>query len=347
MGHFGYDLKSETENLHTRFANTDGFSELYFFVPEIIVLLNGNEIRVGAIREEQLIAIDSIGEFSQVPTDSAIVLNCTTPKKEYIDTCKTLLGHIHRGDIYEVNYCVDFAGENRILNPTEIFANLSALSEAPFSALYRNSNSWLMCGSPERFLMKSGNKLISQPIKGTRRRSTDPAEDVRLKDELESDPKERSENVMIVDLVRNDLSRVAKPGSVEVTEMCGIHTFKTVHQMISTIQCELKADVNLHDIIKSTFPMGSMTGAPKISAMKLAEQYEKQSRGIYSGSVGYITPDGDFDFNVVIRSITWNADTGYVSAKTGSAITANSIPEKEYEECLIKAEAMMNALRGS
>lgn len=347
FGHFGYNLKSETENIATTFPNADGFADLFFFVPEIVIHPVEDGLKIGAFTTDKIDQIiQHANSFTEnTSTDQDIALSGTTSEGEYMDRCESLLKHIQGGDIYEVNFCIDFAGNANDLNAPSLFADLSALSDAPFSAFYRNGNSWLMCASPERFLRKSGNILLSQPIKGTRRRSSDPDEDKRLITELASDPKERSENIMIVDLVRNDLSRVAKRGAVSVAELCGIHSFKTVHQMISTIQCELRDGVTLREIIASTFPMGSMTGAPKISAMKLAERYEKQSRGIYSGSVGYITPEGDFDFNVVIRSITWNSTNGYLSAKAGSAITAQSDPKKEYEECLIKASAMMNALK--
>lgn len=347
FGHFGYNLKSETENISTKFPNKDGFSDLFFFIPEIVIIPGENTLNIAAVNQDQLDHIAQLARaFNPVEhTAQELILEGTTSSGEYIERCKSLLNHIHRGDIYEVNYCIDFAGEISSLDAPGVYEDLSALSDAPFSALYRNRKSWLMCASPERFLRKSGNILISQPIKGTRRRSINAEEDNRLKTELAGDPKERSENIMIVDLVRNDLSRVAKRGTVEVTELCGIHSFKTVHQMISTVQCELNENVKLREVIAATFPMGSMTGAPKISAMKLAEQHEKQSRGIYSGSVGFITPDNDFDFNVVIRSITWNSENGYLSAKAGGAITSHADPKKEYEECLIKAEAMMNALK--
>ena len=149
---------------------------------------------------------------------------------------------------------------------------------------------------------------------------------------------------MIVDLVRNDLSKIAKKGTVKVTNLCEIHSFKQVHHMISTIVAEALPTVSPVDVITATFPMGSMTGAPKISAMKIIEALEETKRGVYSGAVGYFSPDGDFDFNVVIRSILYNAANSYISFSVGSAITSKSIPEKEYEECLVKAKAMRSVL---
>ena len=203
---------------------------------------------------------------------------------------------------------------------------------------------YLICASPERYLQKNSNKLLSQPIKGTIKRSPEPVEDAQLKIDLKTSLKEQSENIMIVDLVRNDLSRIAKRGSVTVEELCTIYSYKQVHQMISSISCELKDNITFTEIIKSTFPMGSMTGAPKVSAMKLIEHYESSKRGLYSGTLGYINPEGDFDFNVVIRSILYNTKNKYASFMVGSAITDKSVAEAEYEECLLKAKAMFEVL---
>ena len=205
----------------------------------------------------------------------------------------------------------------------------------------------MLSASPERYLKKVGEKVISQPIKGTAKRSFDIEQDAFLKKELKNSAKERSENIMIVDLVRNDLSHTATKGSVVVEELCQVYTFKQVHQMISTIISKVDATVSPVEIIKTTFPMGSMTGAPKVSAMKIIEELEVTKRGLYSGAVGYFTPTGDFDFNVVIRSILYDAKKQYLSFSVGSAITAQSIPENEYEECLLKAKAMFEVLQNN
>lgn len=345
FGHAGYNLKHETERVDCGFPNEDGFEDLWYFIPEIVIEQRDHEWWAGYFTDAQIHLLEKY--LDEAPADdatSAAGLSPVTESNNYQQQCNSLLSHIHRGDIYEINYCIDFTGKSSALNPVGVFLRLQQLTEAPMSVLYRRNNSWLMCASPERFISKSGHTLQSQPIKGTIRRGRNTEEDEQLQQQLLNDPKERSENVMIVDLVRNDLSRIAKQGSVHVPELLGIHTFRTVHQMISTVECEIDPDVPFSKILEATFPMGSMTGAPKISAMKLAEEHESQSRGIYSGSVGYILPNGDFDLNVVIRSITWNAATGHVSAKAGSAITAKSIPQKEYEECLLKAKAMVQAL---
>lgn len=193
-------------------------------------------------------------------------------------------------------------------------------------------------------MAKRGNKLISQPIKGTAKRGVNEVEDEALKQELRTQAKELQENVMIVDLVRNDLTRSAKQGTVKTEELYTIHSFKQVHQMISTVVCELRDDIGAVEAIKNTFPMGSMTGAPKFSAMQLMEQYELTKRGVYSGAIGYFDPDNDFDFNVVIRSLLYNSAENYLSFHAGSAITYHADPEKEYDECLLKAKAIMEVL---
>jgi len=256
-----------------------------------------------------------------------------------------MLDHIHAGDMYEANFCMEFFAENAVINPLEKFQKLNEISQAPFSVFFKNNKQFLLSASPERYLKKVGETIISQPIKGTSKRFSDPIEDEISRQYLENDPKERAENIMITDLVRNDLSHTAQKGSVEVAELCKIYSFLQVHQMISTITSKIDFQYSPIDVLKTTFPMGSMTGAPKISVMKIIENLEETKRGLYSGAVGYFTPDGDFDFNVVIRSILYNEGNQYVSFSVGSAITSLSIPEKEYEECLLKAKAMHQVLQ--
>ncbi len=344
---------NEVEQLHSQ--NDDGlrFPALYFFAPEVV--MHCEETSTSVFYDDDFI--------SKSEADAIYNLSITTPnietrsiqkkinikskitKAEYIDSVNQLKQHIRKGDIYEINFCQEFFAEQVELDTVGIFKKLNTISQAPFTAYCKFENHYLMCASPERFLQKRSNRLISQPIKGTIKRSDNPIEDEQLKHELQNNSKEQSENVMIVDLVRNDLSRIAKRGSVNVDELFGIYSFKQVHQMISTVSCELKETVSFTDIIKSIFPMGSMTGAPKVSAMKLIEEYESTKRGLYSGTVGYIAPNGDFDFNVVIRSILYNQENKYVSFMVGSAITDKAIAESEYEECLLKAKAMFEVLK--
>jgi para-aminobenzoate synthetase component 1 len=268
-------------------------------------------------------------------------------KELYLEKVTKMLEHIHAGDMYEANFCMEFYAENAVINPLEKFQKLNQISKAPFSVFFKNNKHFLLCASPERYLKKVGDKIISQPIKGTSKRFFDTIEDEKSKHNLENDAKERAENIMITDLVRNDLSHTAQKGSVEVAELCKIYSFLQVHQMISTVTSKLDAQYSPIDVLRTTFPMGSMTGAPKISVMKIIENQEETKRGLYSGTVGYFTPEGDFDFNVVIRSILYNQENKYVSFSVGSAITAQSVPEKEYEECLLKAKAMAEVLKSS
>ncbi len=268
-------------------------------------------------------------------------------KEIYLQKVSKMLEYIRFGSIYEANFCMEFFAKEASINPVEIYEKLDTISKAPFATFFKNNNQYLLSASPERYLKKENEKVISQPIKGTARRSFDIEQDAFLKSELAKSEKERSENIMIVDLVRNDLSHTAKKGSVVVEELCEVYTFKQVHQMISTIVSKVENTVSPIEILKTTFPMGSMTGAPKISAMKIIEELEETKRGLYSGAVGYFTPTGDFDFNVVIRSILYNAKNQYLSFSVGSAITSQSVPENEYEECLLKAKAMFEVLQSN
>jgi para-aminobenzoate synthetase component 1 len=241
---------------------------------------------------------------------------------------------------------MEFYAEDAVIDPLNTYRKLNAISEPPFAVYLKNNTHYLLSASPERYLKKEGSKIITQPIKGTAPRSVDPAEDEALKAALTQNEKERAENIMIVDLVRNDLSHTAEKSSVKVEELCEAYSFKQVHHLISTVTSHIDSTIMPEEVLKTTFPMGSMTGAPKISAMQIIENLEETKRGLYSGAVGYFTPGGDFDFNVVIRSILYNADKQYVSFSVGSAITAEAIPEKEYDECLLKARAMRTVLGG-
>ncbi len=349
FGYLSYDLKNDVELLHSN--NFDGldFPDLFFFQPKKIFLLKGNELEiqylamcddeVGADLEEIRLQFADYGLQT-----SEIGIKQRISKESYLEKAAKILEHIHRGDIYEANFCMEFFAENTVINPLEKFLKLNEISKSPLAVYFKNNKQFLLSASPERYLKKEGELLISQPIKGTAKRFLDPFEDEKSKNELASDPKERAENIMVSDLVRNDLSRTAQKGTVKVEELCGIYSFEQVHQMISTITSKLDSQCAAVDAIKATFPMGSMTGTPKVSVLKIIEELEETKRGLYSGAVGYFTPNGNFDFNVVIRSILYNEEKKYVSFSVGSAITSQSVPEKEYQECLLKAKAMREVL---
>jgi para-aminobenzoate synthetase component 1 len=347
FGHFGYELKNETEQLQSKHIDQIGFADLHFFVPEYVFQLNEKELSIGSLKDDHALVFE---EIKKQPVESPhqknkIHIQERVSKKDYLKTIQSIQQHILRGDCYELNYCIEYFSEDSFINPVDVYQALTTISPNPFSVFYKTDNSYLLCASPERFLQKQGNQLLSQPIKGTLKRNrTDTAEDEVLKNQLYRSEKDRSENVMVVDLVRNDLSRVCKEGTVKVDELYGIYSFPQVHQMISSVSGEAKDNLSFSELIKATFPMGSMTGAPKRKVMQLINEYEQTRRGIFSGAVGYISPDGDFDFNVVIRSILYNASTNYLSYMVGSGITFYSDAEMEYEECLMKAVAIRQVL---
>lgn len=349
FGYLSYDIKNDTENLSS--TNFDGlqFDDLFFFQPQKIIFLKGNTLEFQYLK----MIDDEIDEdFETILKEVSILYTKATDiniklrihKDEYYEKVSKVLEHIHRGDIYEANFCQEFYAENCELDPVKAYLDLNEISEPPFATFLKKEHHFLASASPERYLKKDGDKIISQPIKGTAKRLVSAVDDQKIAADLHRDEKERAENIMIVDLVRNDLAKTAKKGSVTVEELCKVYSFKQVHQLISTVTSEIREGVHPVDVIRDSFPMGSMTGAPKISAMKIIETLEETKRGLYSGAIGYFTPNGDFDFNVVIRSILYNAKNKYVSFSVGGAITSKSIPEKEYEECLLKAKAMKMVL---
>ncbi len=347
FGHLSYDLKNQIEALTSSHRDGIGFPDLFFFVPEYVLQLNNTSLSIGSIQDDHQEIFSAIISFSsaQYEKNTVVSIQNRVTKKQYIDTVGKLKQHILRGDCYEINLCQEFYAENVSLDPLQLYKDLSKSSPNPFSAYYRFNDLYIACMSPERYLRREGPRILSQPIKGTARRDLEnPKADALSKYNLEHSDKERAENIMVVDLVRNDLSRICRQGTVKVDELCAIYSFPQVHQMISTVSGELRSDVSFSDVIKATFPMGSMTGAPKKKVMELIEQYELTKRGLFSGSIGYINPEGDFDLNVVIRSVLYNSISGYLSFHTGSAITFSSDAEKEYEECLLKAAAIKKAL---
>ncbi|PCH72882.1 MAG: aminodeoxychorismate synthase component I [Flavobacteriaceae bacterium] len=353
FGYLSYDLKNDTEVLSSKNVDNLAFPDLYFFKAKRLFFIKKDSVTLSYVpSEKENIGTDleNITAFSQ--EDDSLLKQAKAPlkilarisKEAYHVKLQKVLNHINRGDIYEANFCQEFYAENARINPLEVYRNLNKISASPFASYFKSKHHFILSASPERYIQKLGNTVISQPIKGTAKRSSNPEEDFLLKTNLTKDPKEIAENIMIVDLVRNDLSRIATKGSVHVQELCKVYSFKQVHQLISTVTCTVDDTTDPVHIIQQTFPMGSMTGAPKISAMKIMEKLEESKRGVYSGAIGYMSPHGDFDFNVVIRSILYNAQKKYVSYSVGGAITAKSIPEKEYEECLIKAMAMKKVL---
>ncbi len=349
FGYFSYDLKNQIENVRSDNPLKIDFGLLHFFVPKYLFeFLNGGiqVVRSARNRTDLVKEINDYEGGQHISNTNRIEIKSDLSKAEYLEKIEAIKSHIQLGDIYEMNFCQEFSVNNFKGDPLNLFHKLNKNSRAPFASFFKVDQKYLVCSSPERFLQKNGSRLISQPIKGTRKRGEQEQQDILQKKDLINSQKDRSEHVMIVDLVRNDLGKICHPGTVKAVELFGIYSFEHVHQMISTIEGELCQNKNFTDIIKATFPMGSMTGAPKISAMNLIDHFEQSARGLYSGSVGYIKPNGDFDFNVVIRSMLLDQNAECLSFHVGGAIVADSDPEMEYEECFIKARGIHQALFG-
>lgn len=323
------------------------FGAGFFFEPEHLLQVSGDCLCISSYSRDPRSLFEeiiSVSPFSERETNQCHFQHGIS-REEYLSRINGLLAHIQRGDCYEINFCQHFFAEEVSINPVRIFALLNQLSPNPFATLYRHQHKYCICASPERFLQKKGSFLQAQPIKGTIGRSADPAEDANLKNILAHSLKDSTENVMTVDLVRNDLSMVCEEGSVSVPSLCAIESFPKVHHMVSTVVGSVSTAVKFLDIMQACFPMGSMTGAPKKRVLELIKEFEKEPRGLFSGTIGFITATGDFDFNVVIRSLLYDDEKKIISLKTGGGITAASIAEEEYEESLLKASSAMQVLK--
>jgi para-aminobenzoate synthetase component 1 len=336
FGHINYPAVSKEDKL---------FPSAFFFNPEILIVLKNNTF---SIETEHLDTTEMMDEILNTAISSETIQkyisgswNESISKEEYTEKLQNILGHIQRGDCYEMNFCMEYTSAASVDNPVSLFQSINTISPNPFSAYYRINDAYAFCASPERFIHRKEDVVISQPIKGTARRNgMDHQEDASIRQALISDPKERSENIMITDLVRNDLSKIALQGTVKVRELMGVYTFPHVHHLITTIEARVKKEMHWTEIIQACFPMGSMTGAPKKRVMELTEQYEKTARGLFSGTIGYVNPKGDFDFNVVIRTLFYDDEKKRISCKVGSGITIHSQPDKEYDECEAKISAI-------
>lgn len=336
MGFCAYDLKNRFWNLTSQHPSAVSVPEFYFFRPQLHCRYSGS----GSISANFSLSREPVQECPAMPD---LTFHCATGRETYMQHIAGIRECIARGDFYEMNYCLEFRADAEA-DPYGLFLRLNRMAPAPFAVFFKYHDRYLLCSSPERFLNRSGGKLVSQPIKGTRKRMADPGMDADVKIQLQTSEKDRAENIMIVDLVRNDLSHVCTPGSVHVDELCGIYSFSHVHQMISTVSGSLLPDARFGDILRATFPMGSMTGAPKLQVMKDVERFENFSRGWYSGCVGYLE-NGDFDLNVVIRSLQMVRQANSLYYHVGGAITYDSLAEEEYNECLTKAAGILAAIR--
>ena len=349
MGYVSYDYKNFIEPILKSPAPRLGdFDDVCFVKPQEWVWVG----RSGELQgTSELLDSIAIAEKSENPGSrlkfgklvggdlTPVQWQAKTSQSQYLENIEAIKRHIVDGDFYEMNHCIAFAATSEI-DPYQAFLALNAIAPAPFASFVKDGDRYLLCASPERFIGLKNGTLYSQPIKGTRKRSHDERDAERVS-ELRNSEKDRAENVMIVDLVRNDMSRVCDAGSVVVPELCEVYTFSHVHQLISTVEGRLKHGMGLKDILHATFPMGSMTGAPKIAVMQHTEGLENFSRGLYSGTVGYVWK-GSMDLNVVIRSLLYQSKTHELQYAVGGAITYDSVAEDEYQECLDKAETVLS-----
>lgn len=345
VGIISYDQKNAYEKLASKNTAPVTCPDTEFFVPELSVFFNGNKVTILHPHPQAIFAEiqnTKLGLFLPVITNPIVAISVTT--EEYFKIFKKIQEHILEGDIYEMNYCMGYEGTFESVDVIGFYTKLCEKSPMPFSTLFKAKNKIVVCASPERFLKKTGSKLIAQPIKGSVKRGRTETEDNALAAQLRSSEKEQAENLMIVDLMRNDLAKIAQTGKIDVEELFGIYRFRQLTQMISTVTCEIKPNTTLAEIFRQTFPMGSMTGVPKIKCMELIDRYENFKRGWFSGSIGYVDEQEDFDWNVVIRSVIVDRDVNKFYFAVGSAITSDADAAQEFEECQLKAQAIFGTL---
>jgi len=350
FGYISYDAKNQLEKLESKNESSHQMKDLDFIIPELVFEWTGIEgcahyFPELTSKERVLEIIDQLSQSKEpIKEKIKIEFEPRINRNDYLKKIEKLKKEIQYGNIYEINFCQEFFA-NETIDPYLTYEHLNSISPTPYSCFVHINDHYLMCASPEQYLEKKGDKIISKPIKGTIKRSSNKEEDELFKSKLFHSEKDRAENVMIVDLVRNDLSKCAKKRSIKVDELFGIYSFPQVHQMISTISMKLANKFSGIDVIKSSFPMGSMTGAPKLKAMEIIEKEESFKRNLYSGSVGYFAPNSDFCFNVVIRSLFYSPQESMLSFAVGGAITDGSIPLDEYNESMLKAKAIFEIFK--
>ena len=338
-----YEGKNSVEELTSKKEQAIHFNTATFNIPKHVWEINSNEIRILKGDGNSIIADIQNSHGEEKKQQPTISIHHLVSRHQYIEQVTAIQKYILEGNAYEINYCMPFVGKGK-LNAVDTYLKLNTLTPMPFSVFYKFNTEYILSASPERFIKKDQQQIISQPIKGTSKRGSTIEEDQQLKIILRDSQKEQAENAMIVDLVRNDLSRTGLAGSVHVPELCGMYTFPNVHQLISTVASIMNTAYSSIEVIKQAFPMGSMTGAPKVSAMHLIDSVEEVARGPFSGTVGYMDPEDNFDFNVLIRSIFYNNETEEIFMEAGSAITHYADAETEYEECITKITPMITIL---
>lgn len=348
FGHLAYGYKDRVEDLGSRHNDAFDWPLSHWFVPRWVIEwregeawlhANASDAEAGVAFAETMHATSAEPWVDALPEWRTMV-----DRGWYLGQADALLQHIQRGDIYEVNLCLAHEAQPAAFDPFRAFDALLLATAAPYAGFLRLGNRFALCCSPERFIAFDGNRMTGEPMKGTRPRGSTAGEDERLRAELAADPKERSENVMAVDVMRNDFSRVCVPGSVQVPELFAVRTQPRVHQLVSVVEGQRAAGCTPFDAVRAAFPAASMTGAPKISAMQLIDVHEAGARGLYSGAMGFFAPDGTGDLNVVIRTLLYDSASGRMSIPTGSALTAQCDPATEWEECMVKFNSIAHAL---
>ena len=358
VGYLSYDLCHHIEDLPRTAIDDVNIPDMYFGLYDGVICIDhrGEKDKVfvaslGIIDDEEKVVstlIETIKSAEEKGVD--IVLPRTTKKKEFVsnftrdgfvNSVRKVQDYIESGDIYQANLTQRYSCDLEE-TPYQLYGKLREINPAPFATFMDFGEGQIVSSSPERFIKIRDNVIEARPIKGTRPRGKNPEEDKKYREELINSEKDKAELLMIVDLERNDLGKIAKTGTVKVTELFHLEEYSTVYHLVSTVVAEVKDDLGPVDCIEATFPGGSITGAPKIRAMEVIDELEPTQRNIYTGSVGYIGFNGDLDLNIVIRTVVCKDDKAYF--QVGGGMTWDSDAEEEYQETLDKAKALMDAL---
>jgi para-aminobenzoate synthetase component 1 len=345
VGVISYDFKNRIEELNSTNSPVLALPDLCFFEAEFDLVFDTNGISSNIPLESEFWQkIDQI-DLNEKSQKSLQIKNQLS-QYEYFTAFEEIKNQIRKGNTYELNFCQSFSAEFEHWNPILAYFELEKISPMSFSYLFKSGKKWIVSASPERYIKKVGARLIAQPIKGTVQRGESKQNDLENKKKLFESEKEQAENLMITDLMRNDLAKIAETGSVKVDELFGVYALPKVFQMISTVSAQSTDKASFKNIIEATFPMGSMTGAPKIRTMEIIDSLENFKRGWFAGAFGVVETDGDFDFSVIIRSIIADLEVKKLYFGVGSAVTIDANPDQEYQECLLKAGAIIEVLCG-
>ena len=339
IGFLSYDLGRQIESVPSLSTNELGLPDMHFAFYSDVIRHERSAPSPGRKASED------DGQAIPAVEDGCGRLSSSLPATQYRHAVAQARQHLMAGDIYQVNLCQRIrVSMPPHCSPFSLYRRLRAESPAPFGAFLDLGDFQVLSNSPERFLRldRPSGRLETWPIKGTCRRDDDPRRDAEAARALQADPKERAEHIMIVDLERNDLGRVCSPGSIGVEGMLRVESFAHVHHLVSTVRGQLPRNVGLAEILRATFPGGSITGAPKVKAMEIAERLEPTRRGIYCGALGYLLPDGSFDLNLTIRTAVIR--DGHAHIYAGGGVVADSTPEGELRESWLKATAFLKAL---